>query len=409
MHHLRKTGSLSTILTILLLILVALPQIGCSRGSEAAERDGESSSDQARKDQDGEDGDEKDKEKELVPVEVAALERGAIEAVLRFSTNLEAERDVQVFSEAARRVIELRVEEGDLVRKGQVLLRLQNEEQKSALARTESQLEKANREYERQKRLFERELISEQTFNDATYEVDQQRLALEDAKRELSYTDVRAPISGTITSRQVNLGDHITVNQHLFDIVDFDSIVARVFVPEKEVERLAVGHEARLFADARTDEARRGRVLRIAPVVDPRSGTIKTTVAIPRHQGLLPGQYVEVELITEVNEQALLVPKRAVVYDNDQAFVFRLKEAEGDAAPTVERLVVAPLLEDRSFIEPAGDVLQDGDRLVIAGQAGLKDGAAVRLLDPTAAEGPGAADDTEADDTADTGETAEAS
>ena len=108
-----------------------------------------------------------------MPVEVIALQRGAIESVLRFSSNLEAESQVQVFSQAKRLVTELLVEEGDRVRKNQVLLRLQDDEQRSALAKARSQLEKAEREYERQKRLFAQELISEQAFNDATYELEQ--------------------------------------------------------------------------------------------------------------------------------------------------------------------------------------------------------------------------------------------
>jgi len=80
---------------------------------------------------------DKDRKEEAVPVEVAALGRGGIEAVLRLSSNLEAEREVQVFAEAPRRVTQLLVEEGDPVRKGQLLVQLQDEEQKSAVAKAE--------------------------------------------------------------------------------------------------------------------------------------------------------------------------------------------------------------------------------------------------------------------------------
>lgn len=318
---------------------------------------------------------EEKKEEDLVPVEVAALELGAIEAVLRFSTNLEAESEVQVFSQAARRVTDLLVEEGDRVREGDVLVRLQDEEQKSALARTESQLEKARREYERQQNLFARELISEQAMNDATYEVEQLELAIEDARRELSYTEVRAPISGTVTARLVNLGDTITVNQHLFDLVDFDTIVARVFVPEKDLSRLDLGQQARLFSQA-LDGPRSGEVIRISPIVDPRSGTVKVTIGIARNQSLRPGQYVEVELVVATRDDALLVPKRALIFDDTQVFVYRL-----DDEMRVERLEIEPQLEDRRHIVPSGDVLAAQDRVVVAGQAGLKDGSKVRLAE----------------------------
>ena len=89
--------------------------------------------------------------------------------------------------------------------------------------------------------MFKQQLISEQVYNDATYELDQLKISIEDAERELSYTEVRAPIAGTITARMVNLGDQVQINQHLFDIVDFDSIVARVFVPERHLDQLRRG------------------------------------------------------------------------------------------------------------------------------------------------------------------------
>ena len=325
-------------------------------------------------------------EEDLPPVELASLERGRIEAVLRFSTNLEAESEVQVFSQAARRVTELLVEEGDRVREGQVLVRLENEEQKSALAKIESQLRQAQREYERQKRLYERELISEQAWNEATYEVELLELQQEDAKRDLGYTEVRAPISGTITTRHVNLGDTITVNQLLFDMVDFNTIVARIYVPEGELSRLNLGQQARLFSNS-LDTARTGEVDRIAPVVDPRSGTVKVTVGIPGNQGLLPGMYVEVELVTEVLEEALLVPKRAVIYSDTQAFLYRYN----DETRKVERVTLEARLEDRQNLVPSSDVLAAGDQLVVAGQAGLKDGVKVRTVAavPSTAEGTG--------------------
>ena len=138
------------------------------------------------------------------------------------------------------------------------MLRLQDDEQRSEVARIEIDLEKAKREFKRQENLFAQNLVSEQVFVDAQYEVD--RLSLGPRRcpaHDLSYTEVRAPISGTITQRHVNLGDNVQMGQLLFDMVDFDTIVARIFVPERELPRLQVGQPARIFspstgADPRT-------------------------------------------------------------------------------------------------------------------------------------------------------------
>jgi membrane fusion protein (multidrug efflux system) len=316
---------------------------------------------------------EEDRPEEAVPVDVIALERGTIESALRFSATLEAERDVQVFAEAQRRVVELRVEEGDAVRGGALLIRLQDDEQRSALNKADVELRQATREFNRQKNLFERKLVSEQVFNDAALVFDQAEIAFEDARRNLTYTEVRAPFAGIVTERLVNVGDYVTLNQPLFRIVDFDSIVARIYVPEKELPSLTTGLDARLTAEAIGGASFVGTVDRISPVVDPGTGTVKVTVATPRQEGLRPGMYVEVELVTAVHEDALLLPKRAVVYDNDQLFVFRL----GDER-RVERIKIDPLLEDVDNIEPVTG-LAEGDQIVVAGQSSLKDGALVRL------------------------------
>ncbi|MEM7584735.1 MAG: efflux RND transporter periplasmic adaptor subunit [Acidobacteriota bacterium] len=388
--QLRKqwASGLSILSLLALLAALALPLLGCSsEGTTVDANDGDATATEKKEDAEG----DEEKKEELPPVEVVSLGRGAIESVLRFSTNLEAESEIQVFSQAARQVTQLAVEEGDRVRRGQVLVRLQDEEQRSELARIESQLAKAEREYQRQKNLFTKELVSEQVMNDATYEVEQLQLALDDAKRNLGYTEVRAPIAGTITGRHVNLGDHITVNQHLFDLVDFNTIVARVYVPEKEMSRLQTGQTARLFSASLGDEARQGEVTRIAPIVDPQSGTVKVTVGIPANQRLLPGMYVEVELVTDTRQDVLLVPKRAVIYDQNQAFLYRVQDDQ-----TAERLRIEVLLEDREFLLPAtGEEtfanLRAGDSIVIAGQAGLKDGIKVRLAGQAASQpDPGA-------------------
>lgn len=373
-------GALLPVSGLILGLTLGLGVGGCAAGDTQASESG--AAEEARK-----------AEQETVPVEVATLATGPIEEILRFSTNLEAEQSVGVYSQAARQVVELKVEEGDRVEKGQVLLRLQDDEQRNELARVEGQLARARREYQRQENLWAEKLIPEQAFNDATYELEQLELALEEARRQLSYTVVRAPIAGTVTRRLVNLGDQVTVNQHLFDLVDFDSLVARVYVPEKELVKLRPGLPARILAPALAGAEYAGRVVRLAPVVDPRSGTVKVTVGIPDWQGLRPGLYVDVALVTDVHPEAVLVPKRALVYDQDRVYAYRLAEAsengdeggEGAQGPTVERVLVRPVLEDKEHVEPVAGILVAGDRVVIAGQAGLKDGIAVRVLDPGAA------------------------
>lgn len=330
-----------------------------------------------------------------VPVEVVTLETGEIEEILRFSTNLEAERQVEVLARAPGLVRQVMVEEGDQVAAGAVLLQLERDEQASQLARAENDLANASRELEQQKLLRERGVTSDQALQVAEYERKRIALLRDDAARGLRYTVVRAPIAGTVTMRMVKRGDHVNVQQPLFQVTDFDSLVARVYVPEKEMAALRPGLRARITAPATGDARHEGVVDRIAPLVDPKSGTVKVTIAVPRPRaapgqtappgpGMFPGMFVDVALVTERHESALLLPKRALIYDNDIPYAFKLVGED-----RVERVRVEAALESRFHIEPASGFAA-GDRVVIAGQVGLKADA---LVAPQAAAAPANGDD----------------
>lgn len=317
--------------------------------------------------------DKKDPKKERVPVEVAALERGPIEEVLKLAVSLEAEQEVKVYSRTANRVVELLVEEGDVVEKDQLLVRLEDELQTIAVAKAQNDKDKAQREFERQKPLYDQNLVSEQSFTDAQFELKRYTLALDDANRELDYTRIRAPIAGTITRRLVNLGDYVTANQHLFDIVAFDSIVARVFHPEKHLRKLNLGQAARVRAAALGDQEFSAYVKRISPIVEAKSGMVKVTLGFKELGTLRPGMHVETEIVLTTHTNALLIPKRALVYDGDQTYAYRLLPER-----KVERVLVESEMSDTQHVLPASG-FKAGDQIVVAGQTGLKDGALVRL------------------------------
>jgi membrane fusion protein (multidrug efflux system) len=316
---------------------------------------------------------DKNKPDPAVPVEVAAVARGAIEGTVKGTANLEAEAEVKVFARTSNRVTELLTEEGLVVEKGAVLLRLEDDLQRTQVSKAEVRLEKATQEFQRQKALYDQNLISEQVFHDAQFELKQLELALADARRELEYTVVRAPIAGTISRRLVKYGDLVNVNQHLFDIVDFASIVARVYVPERELAMLEVGQSVRVRATAGGTNVYPARVERIAPVVESKTGLVKITVGFDELGPLRPGMYVDVEIVTATRTDALLLSKRSLVYDGDQLYVYRLLPER-----KVERVLVEPRLADPVHVEPANG-FSEGDLIVVAGQTGLKDGARVRL------------------------------
>lgn len=308
-----------------------------------------------------------------VPVEVVSVQTGPIEAVIRATSTLVAEEQVQVLAEASRRVVQILVEEGDQVAQGALLLRLQDAEQKSMLAKARTAYDTAQREWDRQQRLFERELTTEKAKNDALAAYEQRKIEVEDAERELGYTQVRASIGGTVTQRFVKIGDQVNPGQQLFEIINFQSLEAKIFVPEKELTRLEAGQVVRVRAPAIRTEPFMARLERVSPIVDARSGTVRATVDVGGQPGLRPGLYVDVEVVTAVRPDAILVPKRALVYDEDRMSVFRVKNGRA------ERVPVIPAMTDERWVMPASGIAV-GDTLVTAGQAGLKNDARIEIV-----------------------------
>jgi membrane fusion protein (multidrug efflux system) len=313
-----------------------------------------------------------------VPVELATLETGPIEDTLRYSSTLRAEKQIQILSRTAGQVRERKVEEGDAVKAGQILARIEAIDQNLAVSRIDTDLAQARRGYERELAANKQGLSSTSALERAKFEVDRLELARREARRSLGHTVVRAPIAGTVTQRMIKYGDVVIPNQPLFEIVDFDSLVAEVFVPEKDVHKVKVSGAGRLSSASSGRSLPSGAVERIAPVVDPRSGTVKVTLDLPDTEGLRPGMFVDIHLVVAAEDSALLLPRRALVYDNDQPYAFKLVDRAGGAV--VERIRVEPAIEDRDFVKPASSFAA-GDRVVVAGQVGLKDGARVEVVE----------------------------
>ena len=309
-------------------------------------------------------------------MELAEVKRGMIEAILERSAPLEAEAQVEVSARTSNPAIELLVEEGDKVEKNQVLLRLESDKQKNDFDQAKSQFDKEQIDFDRHESLYGDNLISEQEYRNAKFSLTQRRLAFEEAKRQFEYTEVRAPIKGTITLRDVKVGDQVGSGRKIFEIIDFDSTVAVIHVPEQYLPRLKTDIAARLISNTLGDTVFGGYVKRISPIVEARAGTVKVTVGVKKLGALRPGMWVDVELVLDTKQEAILIPKKSIVYDNDQTFAFKLHN-DTNGVKRVKRQLVLPENADKVHIEPT-DGFAVGEKVVVAGQSGLKENSRIR-------------------------------
>ncbi len=311
-----------------------------------------------------------------LPVEIAAVRRGDINAVYSGTAALEVEAQAQVKAKVAGEIIELLVEEGDSVTRDQVLARLDGDRLRLEVQRQSASVRQVEQDYQRNLELHEKGLVSAGAFEGMKYELEALRAALRLAQLELSYTQIRAPFDGVVSERHVKRGNTVTVNQNLFTITDLDPLLAYLHAPEKEFNKLRAGQQAAIEVDALPGKLFFGSIARISPVVDPGTGTFKVTVVIGDDSGALkPGMFGRINVIYDRRDDALLVPRSALVDSDTETAVFVV--ADGVAERRTVRLGYASGAE----IEVV-EGLQGDERIVVVGQNSLKDGGQVRIIGP---------------------------
>jgi len=324
---------------------------------------------------------ESEEEAVAIPVEVGAPVRGDIVAVYSGTAPIEAFAEADVIAKVAGEIREINVEEGDDVKKGQVLARLDGNRLRLELNESEANLRKLQRDYERNVELKDKSLISSGDFDKIKYDLEALEASFNLAKLELDYTQIRAPIDGVVSERFVRLGNTLAVNEPVFRITSFDPLVAYLHVPEREYRHIAKGQPVGIDIDALQGLRVIAAVTRVSPIVDPQTGTFKITIEISDDQRRIkPGMFGRISIVYDQHVNVLQIPRSAIIEEDGVTTVFVV---EDDKAI---RKVVRTAYSDRGMIEITSG-LSDNDRVIITGQIGLKDDALVTIINaPGASE-----------------------
>lgn len=323
-----------------------------------------------------------------IPVSVTQVERQDLNSYQVLNGTVEPERLVEVYSRLSAYVKEILKEEGDYVNENEVLARLDDteirityEQAKIQLEQAELSLEEAKQNYERSVSLKERELISEQEYQAAESTYKQRQLDYQDRVKnfnnlelQLNWTKIRSPSEGYITERMIEVGGRVNANEQVYTIEDFSPLLIRVYVPASDAINLEKGMQAEVATEVLEGLVFNGDVKLINPRLDTNTGTVKVTVEVfDQTRRLKPGMFVEVRIAIGQKENVLVIPRRAVVYKQNKAYVFVVNR--GQAA---EREVVLGLTEEDDV--EVLDGLQEGERIVEVGVEALKDGQRVEIV-----------------------------
>jgi len=351
-----------------LLLISAFLVLGCQGkpGAEGAQKDGD---------------DKKEDESPPVPVEVATPTRGDIVATYSGTAAIEAFAEADVIAKVGGEITHLLVEEGDMVREGQLVARLDGDRLRLELKQAEADLQKLEREYKRNLDLHEKGLVSVGAYENIKYELEALRATYERAALELSYTDLKAPIGGVIAQRFVKVGNTVNADTKIYHVTTLKPLIIYLHAPEKEYRKISQGQPAMVQVDALSDMQFMGVVARVSPVIDARSGTFKVTIEVEDESARLkPGMFGRVHIVHDRHDNAIIVPRGAILEEAGEQIVYAVEDGKA-----VRKIIKTGFAQSGQVEVLEG--LQDSDRIVLVGQTGLKPEARVQVVnEPDAAE-----------------------
>ena len=345
--------------------------------------------------------------KQPVAVEIVAVKKAGIENIGRYSGSLLPASEFVVAPKISGRIAEIHVHMGDPVTADQLIATLDDEEYRQQVAQAAAELdvaratveerrntlENTRREYERTETLRQKKIASQSELDaaEADYQVQQARsrvagaqvlqkeAALEAAKVQLAYTQIRVPANHAgrrqvVGERFLDPGAMVAANAPIVSILDIATLTARVHVIERDYAMIRPGMTASLTSDAFVDRRFSGRVVRVAPLLKETSRQASVDIEIDNTEELLkPGMFVRTEIVLARHDDATVVPQGSLINRNQQPGVFLadLDTLTAHFVPVTVGIASAGWVE---ILQPelAGHVVTLGHHL-------LEDGAAIRL------------------------------
>lgn len=316
---------------------------------------------------------------EAVTVETGAVTQGDITATYAGTATLEAEHEARLVAELGGVVLNLAVEEGQMVKKGQVLARVDGDRAALQLRQAEAVLQRIAHNDARNENLYARQLIARNAYEQNKSDLATGRAEVELARLTLSKSAIVAPFDGVVTRRWVKQGQLLKAAEPVFDIADFGALKARLRVPERASVALRAGQSVEFRADALPQRRFEATVERVAPMVDAASGTVEIVVAVDnRDRALRPGLFSRLSVAYDNVAAATLAPKAAVMSDAGGSSVFTVQDGKAHRVP-----VTLGYESGKNVQVLTG--LAIGAEVVVAGQSALTEGTPVEAVKPIAA------------------------
>jgi membrane fusion protein (multidrug efflux system) len=323
-------------------------------------------------------------------VAVARVEQVGLVEHIQATGDLVARDEATVASEVAGLVTGVLVDEGNAVAAGTPIIAIDPERRtlelssrRARFAEAEAALAEQRRATARVRELHARNVASQAQFDTAELQLRLAASRLEAARAELGLAEralrdasVVAPFAGLVARRHVSQGEFVQPGQALFDLVALDPIEVEFHLPEVDSARIRLGMQVDVRVAPFPDESFRATLSMITPRIDPQTRTLRVKGTIPNpERRLVPGLFARVDLGVDERGDVAMIPEDAILQRAEGQVVFRLVPGG-----RVERLAIQTGVMRDGRVEVVSG-LAPGDEVVVRGQIGLVDGAAVTVFD----------------------------
>lgn len=292
-----------------------------------------------------------------------------------------AVRGVTVSADLPGVVESITFESGLAVREGQVLVRLDSRQERAQLAAAESQMNLARLNLERARGLTEAGIVAHADYDRISAEHAQAVARVGEIRATIDRKQIRAPFSGILGIRQVDLGQYLSAGDPIVPLQATDPLYVNFALPQQDVPRLRVGSVVRVTAEGLGEEFT-GRITALDSVVDPQTRNVQVQATLPNQKGRLrPGMFVDTHVVLGASTTVVAVPASAISYApyGDSVYVVgELEDPKGAKYRGVKQQFVklGPSRGDQVAVVSG---LEAGQEVVTSGAFKLRNGAAVRV------------------------------
>lgn len=293
---------------------------------------------------------------------------------INLPAQMEPSKEVLVKAEVSGQVVKVLVEEGQRIKKGQVIIQLDDRDYRARLARIEANYKLAKLKYDRTKGLVDKKAYARDRLDEIEAQLKDFTARRNEAKLALSRTRITAPLSSLLNELKAKKGDYVGVEDTVAQILEIDPIKVTVGVPESDVVAIFDLEEAEVIIEALGKRRVKGKRIFLSRQPRTLARLFELELRVPNPDGrILPGMFARVELVKHVFNQALAVPLYAIITEGDERFVFLEKGGRA-----VKRRVKLGTLVGWQVHVTSG--LKAGERVVVVGHRLLDYGQAVKVL-----------------------------